>query len=273
MKNLLSILIACILLSSCIPNKKIAYLQYQDEYSEPATIEKDSLVRMYETGQYNYLLQPGDLLDIKISTLAPMEYNPFADADRNLVPGQNYNPTMQNPERQVQNQGYYIGSDGILDLPIIGKFPLSGLTLAMAEDSLSKLVRQHLDDPVVRVKLLNFRFTILGEVNKESTLTTGDNNLSLLQAVGMAGGPSEFGDLSRVKVVRRHGVENHVFYVNLLSEEFLSSPFYFIQPNDIIFVTPLKQRSYLKYLSPNLSLITATATLLVAIVTLITLVK
>jgi polysaccharide export outer membrane protein len=84
----------------------------------------------------------------------------------------------------------------------------------------------------------------------------------------MAGGPSEFGDLSRVKVIRHLRGETYVFYVNLLTEDFLSSSFYFVQPDDVIVVTPLKQRSYLKYMSPNLSILTASVSLMVALVTL-----
>lgn len=268
--NILPAVILLLSVNACVPNKKIAYLQYEEEYNQPESITGDSLVRSYEAGQLSYLLQPGDLLDIKISTLTPISLNPFADADRNLVPGQGYTPQNNNPEQQVQPQGYYVNSSGILDLPIIGATEVGGRTLSEAEMLLAGKVKQYLDDPVVRVKILNFRFTVLGEVDREATLVIGDNALSLLQAVGMAGGPSEYGDLSRVKVIRRYGSENHVFYVNLLSEEFLSSPFYFVQPNDIIVVTPLKQRAYLKYLSPNLSLMTASASLLVAIVTLVT---
>jgi polysaccharide export outer membrane protein len=118
------------------------------------------------------------------------------------------------------------------------------------------------------MKLQNFKFTVLGEVKGDATISSGDKNLTLLQAVGMAGGASEFADLSRVKVLRHSGQETFVFYVSLLNEEFLSSPFYFVQPGDVIVVTPLKERSYLKYLSPNLSVLTSSVSLLIGIVTL-----
>lgn len=264
------IFLAAILLSGCIPNKKIAYLQYQNEYKEPETIVKDSLIRKYQTGEFSYKLQPNDMLDIKISTMTPLAFNPFLDADRSLVPGQQYTQSLQDPNKQVQPQGYYIDPAGFISLPIVGRLYVSGLTLKQAEDSLAVYVKKYLDDPVVRVKILNFRFTVIGEVSKDVTLVSGDNYLTLLQAIGMAGGASEFGDLSRVKVIRRYGDESYVFYVNLLSEEFLSSGFYFVQPNDVIAITPLKQRSYLKYMTTNLTLLTSAATLLVAIATLFT---
>ena len=268
LRKLTPILIAFLLATtSCISNRDVAYLQHGGEYRDPGSIEKNAIVRQYTTGTAGYRLQPGDMLDIKISTMTPSAYNPFLDADRSLVPGQQ---TIQ-AGAQIQSQGYLIDPDGFLHLPITGKTKLAGLTTREAEMAIAKRVDEFLDDPVVRVKLLNFRFTVIGEVNREATLVAGEEYFSMLQAIGMAGGVSEFGDLSRVKVIRRIGDESMVFYVNLLSEEFLAGNFYFVQPNDVIVVTPLKQRSYLKYVAPNLSILTSSVSLLIGIVTLISL--
>jgi polysaccharide export outer membrane protein len=265
----LFVLFLLLSMASCVPNKKVAYLQYKSEYAEPENIVMDSLIRMYKTEKYSYKLQRGDLIDIKISTMTPIIYNPFADADRSLIPGQQITQATD-PERQAQITGYYVEGDGFVNLPIVGKIRLEGSSLVQAEDSIEVYVKKYLEKPVVRIKLQNFRFSIMGEVEREATLTSGDSYLTLLQAIALAGGPSEFGDMSRVKVLRRMGDETYVFYANLLDEEYLSSPFYFIQPNDVIVLMALKQRSYLKYLSPNLGLITATTSLLISILTLIT---
>lgn len=80
-------LLSAALLAGCISNRKVAYLQYGNELNQPAEIVKDSLIRKYETGELVYRLREGDLLDVKISTQTPLIYNPFADADRNLIPG------------------------------------------------------------------------------------------------------------------------------------------------------------------------------------------
>lgn len=221
-------------------------------------------MRKYPTGTFDYVLQPNDLLDIKISTMTPTQFNPFNDADRTLVPGQVYGQSGT----LVQPQGYYIDPTGHLELPIVGRLPVTGLTITQAEDSMAVVVSKYLDKPVVRIKLLNFRFSVIGEVENEATLLSGDNYLTLIQALSMAGGASEFGDLSRIKVIRHTGQETFVFYVNLLTEEFLSSPMYFVQPNDVIVVSPLKQRAYLKYVSPNLSIFATSVSLLVAVFTL-----
>lgn len=256
------------ILPGCVPNKKVAYLQYKSEYKEPSTIAKDSLIRKYQTGELAYRLQPNDLLDIKISSMTPLLINPLNDADKSLIAGQQYTQSGD-AIRQVQSTGYYIDSDGIINLPVFGKIKVAGYTISQAEDILTANVQKYLEMPVVRIKIQNFRFTVIGEVETQATLTSGDNYLTLLQAIAMAGGPSEFGDISRVKILRHSGMETLVFYVNLLSEEFLSSPFYFVQPGDVIVITPLKQRSYLKYASPNLSILTASVSLLVALISLL----
>jgi polysaccharide export outer membrane protein len=261
------ILLALIITQSCVPNKKIAYLQYGNEYKEPQTIVMDSLVRKYESGQFAYRLQPGDLLDIKIATVTPKEFNPFMNADQSLLAGQQYQQQTANSESTI---GYYIDFQGILTLPLIGSLKIDGFTLAQAEDSLQNRAMKYVDKPVVKVRVQNFRYTVLGEVKSEGTLLSYDNSMNMLQALGKAGGVSEFGDLSRVKVVRRDGEETYVFYVNLLKEEFLSSPFFYVQPGDVITVTPLKQRSYLKYMSPNLSIVTASVSLFISLLTLFT---
>jgi polysaccharide export outer membrane protein len=262
-----TILLTVLLMSSCIPAKKVSYLQYQNEFNEPETIVKDSLVRKYKAGEFVYRLCAGDLLDIKISTSVPLIYNPFADADRNLIPGQIVNQ-ITDPTRQVQPSGYYVDETGFLNIPVIGKIKVLGYSISEAQDSIQTAVAKYLEKPIVRVKVLNFKFTVLGEVKNDATIISSDNNLTLLQALGMAGGTSEFADLSRVKVLRHYGENTYVFYVNLLNEEFLASPFYFVQSGDVILVAPLKQRASLKYMPTNVSLVTATVSLLIGIITL-----
>ncbi len=258
--------VALVVGSSCVPNRKVTYLQYENELKEPESIVTDSLVRMYEAGEWGYLLQPNDLLSIKVASMTPEEYNPLFLADRYMVTG---GAGGAGGDRQSLLNGYRIDPAGNLTLPVIGTIQASGLTLRTLEDTINSLMEKELEDPVTKVNIINFKFSVIGEVNSQNTIFSSDNALTLLQAVSMAGGASEFGDISRVKVVRWMGEEHYVFYVNLLDETFLSSEFYFIQPNDVIIITPLKARSYLKYVSPNLGIVAATISLLLSIITLV----
>jgi len=266
--RVLIFLIATAAFVACVPNKKVAYLQYKNEYEAPETIVTDSLVRKYHTGEFAYKLQPGDLLDIKISTMTPIIYNPFADADRNLIPGQGYNQSTD-PERQVQPTGYYVEPDGFVNIPIVGKIMMEGYKISQAEDTLEAYVKKYLEKPVVRIKIQNFRFSVVGEVARSATITSGDAYLTIIQAIALAGGPSEFGDMSRVKVLRKTGDETYVFYANMMKEDYLTTPIYYVQPNDVIVVTPLKQRAYLKYASINIAMWTAVVSLTLAVIALV----
>lgn len=249
---------------SCVPNRKVTMLQSNRPGDNPEINANRLSSWSYETGVSSYLLNVNDLLDIKISTMTPSAFNPFNDADRTLVPGAGYAQSGQ----YVNPFGYYVDPDGNLELPIIGKVRVGGLTIEQAQDSIASVVKKYLERPVVRLKLLNFRVSILGEVSSEGTYLAGDNTLTLLQALAMAGGADEFGDLSKVKIVRQSGDKTFVFYANLLTEDYLKSPYFYLEPNDVIVVPPLKQRAYLKYVSPNLSIFATAVSLMVAVFTL-----
>ena len=263
----LLIVIFLALLAGCVPNKKVAYLQHKDEYDKPESIVTDTLIRRYQTGEFAYRLEPNDLLDIKIATPTPILYNPFNDADKNLIAGQNYGQSA-GTAGSVQNTGYYVEQDGEINLPILGRIKLAGYTIVQAEDTLEYHVRKYLEKSVVKIRLQNFKFSVLGEVEQEGTLLSSDNSLTLLQALALAGGPSEFGDISRVKVLRNFGSDTYIFYVNLQSEEYMTTPFYFVQPDDVIVVTPVKQRAYLKYASTNIAIFTAVFSMVLSIIAL-----
>jgi polysaccharide export outer membrane protein len=262
--KLTSILLIVFLLSSCVPNRKITMLQSNRPGDKPELNANRLSSWSYETGVSSYLLNVNDLLDIKISTMTPTAFNPFNDADRTIVPGAGYAQSGQ----YLNPFGYYVDTEGFLELPILGKVRVGGLTIEQAQDTIANVVKKYLEKPVVRLKLLNFRVSVLGEVGSEGTYLAGDNTLTLLQALAMAGVADAFGDLSKIKIIRQSGDKTFVLYANLLTEYYLKSPYFYLEPNDVVIVPPLKQRPYLKYVSPNLSIFATAVSLLVAVFTL-----
>ena len=257
---------ALLLLASCVPNRKITYLQYEDELKQPSGILTDSIVRKYENGEIRYRLQPNDVLNIKIATETPEEYNPFSIADKFISSGGVSAGNIG--QNSAANIGYRIDPFGYLKLPVIGELFVEGLTIDELENLVDSLASDQLEDPVSKIALMNFRFSVLGEVSGEGLLVSNDNSLTMMQAIAMAGGPDEYGDISRVKVIRHIGDENLVFYVNLLEESYLSSNFFYVFPNDVIVVPPLDSRVYFKYVSPNLSIIASTISLVASVIAL-----
>ena len=130
-----------------------------------------------------------------------------------------------------------------------------------------KMTSEYLEEPVVKVRLLNFRFTVIRDVTAES-INTFNNRLSMMEAIGLAGGMGELADLKNVKVVRQHEDLAKVHYVNLLEENYIESPYYYVHPNDIIIVPPLKQRTFRNYFGENLGLIVSSLSLLLLVLNL-----
>jgi polysaccharide export outer membrane protein len=118
--------------------------------------------------------------------------------------------------------------------------------------------------------MLNFRFTVLGEVNGEKTVVSANTRLTMMEAIGQAGGLGELADRSHVKVIRQNGDKAEIFYVNLLKEDYLESPYYYVQQNDILIVPPIKQRTFRRYFTSNIGIVTSAISFVLLIYTLST---
>lgn len=244
----------------CVPNKKLVYLQREDINKDVAT--KDSVVRSYEIELFDYKLQTNDIIDVDFKSLTPKEFdilskNEPVNQSLNMTPG------------GALLIGYLIDERGEIPLPVIGKVKLGGLTVFQAQDTLQKIVEKYLESPTVKVRLLNYRFTILGEAFRQGTVILPNNQVTLLEAIGQAGGLTDMADRANVKIIRQKGPNVDVQYINLLDENFINSPYYYINQNDIIIVPALKQRPYQTYFGKNLALIISSLSLLLLVVSLI----
>lgn len=234
--------------SGCVTNKQYAYFQQDDLYQESV---EDSVYRSYPIPSFDYKLKPYDILSIRFFSLTGAELNVFKreqqEASGNMMRGD-----------AALLGGYLLDENGEVSFPDVGKVQLAGLTLFEAEDKLREIANLYLEEPVIEVKLLNYRFTILGEVNGEGVLSTFNYAVSIPEAIGMAGGLTDLADKANVKIIRRVGDSNEVFYVNLLEEDFFNNRNRYIYSNDIIVVPPLKQRPFRKYFSQNLGVFNST---------------
>lgn len=256
--------VASIIFSACVPNRKLVYLQ-DDDLKRRKEIPKDTVLRVHRLAIKEYRIQPLDILNINFETLS--DENDAFDFLAKLSPQQRSGGGGSSAGNPALT-GIIVNSEGIIEYPVLGKIPLKGLTLFQAQDSIRKIAAQYVPDVVVRVRMLNFRFTILGEVNGESTVTSNNTRLTMMEAIGLAGGLSELADRSHVKVIRQKGENSEVFYLNLLDEDLVESPNYFVQQNDVIVVPPLKQRPFRRYFSTNLAVVTSALSFGLFIITL-----
>jgi len=258
------IILVLIMETSCVTNKKIQYLQKDDV--NPASVALDTVVRTYNTIDFDYKIQPNDVLLIRIESLTSEEFDFFSQSfsQQNIAGGGNQGIS-------AGLNGELVDENGEIEFPVVGKVRVAGLTVFQVRDQIKEIAGQYVENPMVKVRLLNFRFTILGEVKGENTINTFNNRVTLLEAISLGGGVTEFADKSKIKLIRQRGTEIEIAYINLLDENFLTSPYFYIYQNDIIIVPSLKQRTFRRYFGPNLGLFVSTLSTLLLILSLLVL--
>ena len=136
--------------------------------------------------------------------------------------------------------GYLVTVDGTIILPILGKIKVQDLTLLELENELVKRLIEgnHLSNPIVTVRLTNAKFTVLGEVRNPGTYTFNEQNISILQALGYAGDLTIHGKRQDLLIIREENNKKTYKTIDLTSKKWFNSPYYYIKPNDVIYVNP-----------------------------------
>lgn len=229
-KNLfyLAIIYLFIGASSCSTTNKVAYFQNAQD-----TTYKQLL------GTVEAPLQSNDFLKISISSLnaaASSIFNPFPQA----ADGKTENTKTEGD----QYVGYLVGSDGFIEIPNLGKIKAAGLTKTQLKNQITKeiLDKKLLVNPIVDIRYLNFEITILGEVASPSVITVPSEKISLVKALGMAGDITIYGKKDNVLLIREEGGVRKTRHINLNSSDFLNSEYYYLRPNDVVYVEPNKAK-------------------------------
>jgi polysaccharide export outer membrane protein len=241
-----------LIFSACVPARKLVYLQKDDELKKRKEIPRDSVLRTHTLNIQEYRIQPLDLLSVNFETL---NENDAFDFLGKISPAASRGGGVA---AAAAVNGVLVNIDGELEYAVLGKIKVAGLTIFQAQDTIRAYAARYVADVIVRVRMLNFRYTVLGEVNGEKTVTVTNTRLTMMEAIGQAGGFGELADRSVVKVLRQKGDSTEIYYINLLEEKFIESPYYYVQQNDVIIVPPLKQRTFRRYWVANIGIITAT---------------
>jgi polysaccharide export outer membrane protein len=211
-----------LLLQSCTTKKNMLYLQDLDSYSNTAL--------NYATTK----IQPNDILKIEVSDLNPLVAAPF-----NISSGSS---SVQSSTEMMKLSGYLVTPQGNITMPILNEINVGGLTPSMAEGKIKErlITEGYLVNPTVMVRVLNNKFTILGEVNSPGVIPFTEESISLLDAIGMAKDLTYSAIRKDVKLIREVDGKRLVYHIDLTTASWMSNPNYRIRQNDVIMVTPNK---------------------------------
>lgn len=215
-----------LLLASCTSTKNIIYLQNAD------VSKKEPIGQSYEME-----IQPDDLLGITVNSLNPELTLPFT------LPMITYRQGSSDPLATTgiqQMQGLLVDIDGNINFPVLGAIPVAGLTRMELIDLLQRKLIEggYISDPIVTVKFLNFKVSVLGEVNRPGTFSLTSDRVSLFDALSMAGDLTIYGTRSKVKVIRENNREREIYNLDLRSSDLFASPAYYLRQNDVVYVEP-----------------------------------
>lgn len=221
------LILLSLLIIGCSSRKKVLYYQdIDDKVFAP-------LPDIYS----HQKIQVNDILQINITSPNPESVALFSFEG---VLGAD-NPQTQRrigAPQLLKISGYLVDENGYIDLPKVGKIKLKGLTTVEAQDLIKEFLEKEVKDPNIKITLLNYKFTVEGEVNRPSTFDIIEENITLPQALGMAGGLTIKGKRDNILLIRHDGDNRIVKRIDLTKTDWMDTPFYYVKQNDIIYVEP-----------------------------------
>lgn len=219
----LTLMSGVLLLASCAPVKDIAYFQ-DKALNNPEKIDQFGGI----------VIQPNDILSIVVSSRSPELASIF-----------NISGSSASKEGTGSTLGYTVDNGGYIDFPVLGPIDVSGMTRAELAAKIKDMLlkKGYINDAVVTVEFLNFKVSVLGEVNSPGTYSITDDKVTVLQALSMAGDLTIYGKRGNVTVMREINGERTFYNINLCSVDLFKSPAYNLQQNDIIYVEPSQEKA------------------------------
>ena len=246
--TLFSLLLVVLLTTSCASRKELVYLQGGSNTKELVS--------------YEPVLQPDDVVMIVVSS-----ENPEVAAPYNLKAITVQGDT-ENGIGTQRMQTYILDKEGKIEFPLLGTISLSGLTKTQAVAKLKELLKDHVNDAIINFRILNFKITVLGEVQKPGTYPVSSERITLLEAIGMSGDLTIYGNRTNVLLIREKNGTKTMERIDLTKSDFLNSSAYYLSQNDVVYVEPNKTRINSSAIGPNLTVGISALSLIVTIIAL-----
>lgn len=235
LKSLVLFLFSALLLTSCVSRKQLVYLQKSD-------LQANAAIKPVPIPEYR--LQTNDIIAITIKALDPELVSVF-----NVSSGQaNGNATQNRGDLAAYYDGFTVNAQGNIRVPIIGEINVIGKTLNEVRLQVeSELLEKYFNKAAnifVNVKMAGMRFTINGEIGSPGTITIFQEKVSILEAIANSGDITIIGDRKNVTIIRQYPYGTEMHSIDLTDIKAMESPYYYLQPNDYVYIKPLPQKSW-----------------------------
>ncbi len=245
----LTIALVALSLGSCVSTEK--FMPYQE-------VEK---LQPKSPHQYETVFQPDDMLLIVVSAENQEIADPY-NVYGTVV------STSTSGAGQRQQHTYLVDEKGFIDFPILGRIHVGGKTKTELSNYLYKEISKDIRNPIINIRITNYKVTVHGEVNRAGVHTIGTERITLPEAIALSGDMTIYGNRKRVLVMREENGERKSNYVDITKADFMNSEFYYLKQNDIVFVEQNNVRKNSAAVGPNISTIFSAVSLLATIITL-----
>lgn len=252
-----ALLLGLVLLTGCASTKNVAYFQNANYVD-------------YEATRYLYdaKIMPKDILSITVATINPDAAKPF-----NLSVPTTFSSSNRSLYTTGQLQSYLVDNDGRIDFPIVGSLKVGGLTKSDCEKLICDKIRPYLNEnenPIVTVRMINYKISVIGEVNHPGMFTVDNEKINILEALAKAGDLTIHGVRNNVKLIREDAAgHKEIYTLNLNDANIVSSPYYYLQQNDIVYVEPNKVKARNSGIGQSTSLWLTSTSILISLSSLL----
>lgn len=224
-------IIGALVFSSCVPQKKMLLLKEMEMAAENKSIDYQNERTL------NYKIQPGDNLFIRATSI-------IDEKTSSLLNGGGTSGNYLNSDASIYLNSYTVNKEGYIDYPLTGLVEVKNLTVEQVKERLQNELSKYVKEVALMVKLSNFDITIIGEVHRPGKYKIYQSEINLIEAIAMASNFTNFAKTESVKLVRHTDNGNEIVTLDLGKADILSSPYYYLKPNDIIYVEPLKFKQW-----------------------------
>jgi polysaccharide export outer membrane protein len=223
--SILRIVVILLSLTSCVSQKKVKLIQEH--------VNKENTTQFENARSNSYRVQAGDHLYIRVYSIDP-KTSKFFQADF---------PYLMNSTYQYLNT-YVVDEFGYITFSFIEKLYVKGMSVEEIQKALQKQLDEYFKEASAYVKLVNFQVGVLGEVKSPGNYTIEQDQINVFQAIGLAGGVTEFGNFEQVKLVRQTQSGSEIHLLDITDNRILESPYYYLMPNDILYIEPRSTKSW-----------------------------